>query len=129
MNNRKSPLSSEAALNILVTLEEQIITDSVRLDTLQKSFTIITDLIEYYDTQKDPIKIYFVEKLQILLSNRKINQMLEKEKAQGNTVGKQEFIEQTLTEKKKIRQKQLKVMNEIMESNQKGAQSVVQNII
>ena len=129
MNNRKSPLSSEAALNILVTLEEQIITDSVRLDTLQKSFTIMTDLIEYYDTQKDPIKIYFVEKLQILLSNRKINQMLEKEKAQGNTVGKQEFIEQTLTEKKKIRQKQLKVMNEIMESNQKGAQSVVQNII
>ena len=41
----------------------------------------MTDLIEYYDTLKDPIKIYFVEKLQILLSNRKINQMLEKEKA------------------------------------------------
>jgi hypothetical protein len=81
MNNRKSPLNSEVALNVLVTLEEQIITDTVKLDTLQKSFTIMTDLIEYYDTQKDPIKIYFVEKLQILLSNRKINQMLEKEKA------------------------------------------------
>lgn len=29
--------------------------------------------------------------------------MLEKEKGQGNTVGKQEFVEQTLSEKKKIR--------------------------
>jgi hypothetical protein len=46
--------------------------------------------------------------------------MLEKEKAQGNTVGKQEFVEQTLNEKKKIRQKQLKVMNEIMDSGNKG---------
>lgn len=63
MNNRRSPLSSETALNTLVTLEEQIITDTVRMDTLQKSFSIITDLIEYYDTQRDPIKVYFVEKL------------------------------------------------------------------
>ena len=81
MNIRKSPLSNEQALNTLVTLEEQIIGDCVWLETLQKSFTIITDLIEYYDNLRDPIKVFFVEKLQILLSNWKINQMLEKEKA------------------------------------------------
>ncbi len=69
MNIRKSPLSNDQALNTLVTLEEQIIGDCVRLETLQKSFTIITDLIEYYDTLRDPIKVFFVEKLQILLSN------------------------------------------------------------
>ena len=56
-------------------------TDTVRLDTLRKGFKVITDLIEYYDTLKDPIKTYFLEKLQILITNQKINQMLEKEKA------------------------------------------------
>ena len=105
MNIRKSPLSSEAALNILVTLEEQIINDTVWLDTPQKSFTIITDLIEYYDNARDPIKVYFVEKLQILLSNWKINQMLEQERGIEPGRAKEQIIEQTLKEKKKIRQK------------------------
>lgn len=56
LHNKTNPLLIEDNLNIIVTLEEQIVNDQVSIEVLQKSFTIITDLIEYYDSIKDPIK-------------------------------------------------------------------------
>lgn len=55
-----------------------------------------------------------MEKLQILLSNRKINFLLEN--AKNNDLEKIKNVSQefSLKERKKIRQKQIKIMNEVI---------------
>lgn len=70
---------------------------------MQKSFSILTDVIEYYDQNKDPIRGYFVEKLQILMSNRKVNILLEQAWSQETLTNKNTLSDLNLKERKKIR--------------------------
>jgi hypothetical protein len=70
-----------------------------------------------------------VEKLQILLSNRKINFLLEN--AKNNDLEKIKNVSQefSLKERKKIRQKQIKIMNEVINPKNENSQDMIKNLM
>ena len=75
---QENPLNDINYITNLVLLEEELINGKYTLKTIQDLVSIYTSLIEYYDGIKDPIKTYFMEKIQILLSNKNTLEVLEK---------------------------------------------------
>lgn len=64
------PLETEEQISNLVLMEEEFINRTASLQTIQDLTKVYSDLIEYYEAKKDPIKTYFIEKIQIILSNK-----------------------------------------------------------
>ena len=75
--NKTHPLESEEAIANLITMEEDITNKSASLNTIQELIKIYSDLIEYYEYKNDPMKTYFMEKIQIVLSNKDTLKLLD----------------------------------------------------
>lgn len=64
------PLKNSKIFENLITFETDIMTEACTNLTLQKIIEIYTNLVEYYESKKDPIYLYFKEKIDILLHSK-----------------------------------------------------------
>lgn len=69
-------METEEAISNIVMMEEELINRTGSLQTIQDLTKLYSDLIEYYESKNDPIKTYFMEKIQIVLSNKETLQLL-----------------------------------------------------
>jgi len=80
-----SPLTSKF-WNDLTRLEEELKQKTFTFTTIDELVQLYAKAIEFYDSMKDPIKVYFMEKIQITLSSKESLRLIinekEKEKEQ-----------------------------------------------
>ena len=66
----KHPLQ-EYGMSHLMQLEKSLLENKFDLHSIQELIKIYTSFVEYYDSKQDPTMMYFMEKIQLLLSNEK----------------------------------------------------------
>jgi hypothetical protein len=66
----KHPLQ-EYGMSHLMQLEKGLLENKFDLHSIQDLIKIYTSFVEYYDSKQDPTMMYFMEKIQLLLSNEK----------------------------------------------------------
>lgn len=66
----KHPLQ-EYGMSHLMQLEKGLLENKFDLHSIQELIKIYTSFVEYYDSKQDPTMMYFMEKIQLLLSNEK----------------------------------------------------------
>lgn len=71
----------------LIILEERLISGKIKKEHLSKLSQIYKTFMEYCENIKEPLKMYFQEKLEYLFLNEKIFKMLLKE---DNVINEQE---------------------------------------
>ena len=65
---KKFPLS-QTEINGLIVLEAENSRDPHNKELISEMIDKYAKLVEFYDSQQDPIKAYFVEKMQVIISN------------------------------------------------------------
>ena len=138
-----NPLSDEQYITKLVLLEDDLLNNKYTIKTMQELVSIYTSLIEYYDGIKDPIKTYFMEKIQILLSNKEAMEVLEKTTPSDAVTAFYENPPISMNLKKELRSKkvdfnlkvkrndtdeQRKSINDIMEKHKTANDNITSHI-
>ena len=138
-----NPLNDEQYITKLVLLEDDLLNNKYTIKTMQELVSIYTSLIEYYDGVKDPIKTYFMEKIQILLSNKAAMDVLEKTTPSEAVTAFYENPPISMNLKKELRSKkvdfnlkvkrndqdeQRKSINDIMEKHKTANENITSHI-
>mgnify|MGYP003591376427 FL=1 len=138
-----NPLSDEQYITKLVLREDDLLNNKYTIKTMQELVSIYTSLIEYYDGIKDPIKTYFMEKIQILLSNKEAMEVLEKTTPSDAVTAFYENPPISMNLKKELRSKkvdfnlkvkrndtdeQRKSINDIMEKHKTANDNITSHI-
>lgn len=88
-------------------MEEDLINKAASLQEIQDLIKIYSDMIEYYEYKNDPIKTYFMEKIQIILSNKDTLSLLDvpKQEADEEIEKYQKRTKISMNMKKELRNK------------------------
>lgn len=100
-------------------------------------------MYEYYDQVKDPIKIYFREKIQMMYSNKAINDILETQiktrddkkslkisiLTPPDPVGEERGPSQSINTHKELRLKKFELENRIKVEDEKDKNSLIKNLM
>ena len=110
------PLLKTETMENLIIQEETLLLKRGTMATIKELVEIYSNLIKYYDQKRDPLNFYFKEKIQILLSNKIILKILDKEYSneKKNDIKK---IKMDLITKKELRYKSIDFNSKISSTN------------
>ena len=102
-NKTQHPLLDTPTIESLIINEENLLLKNASMNTIKQLIEIYSDLIIYYDQNRDPLNFYFKEKIQNLLSNKNILKILESENAKKKNEKKKIEKKINLSTKKELR--------------------------
>lgn len=123
------PLNDKNVLHTLLMQEDDLLMQRGNLQTITDLTKIYSDLIEYYDNRKDPITIYFKEKIQILLSNKETLKLLETKQSDKEIEKYQRRSKISMNTKKELRSKMVEFNSKITKTNEEERKKSIQGMI
>ncbi len=132
--NRKSnmqvhPLNDSDVLHSLLMQEDDLLMQRGNLQTITELTRIYSDLIEYYDNKKDPITVYFKEKIQMLLSNKETLKLLEAKQTDKDLEKYQRRSKISMNTKKELRSKMVEFNSKITKDNEEEKKKDIQEMV